>query len=288
MYDCWLPVLCCPTCMGTLTFEGAAEDGRLLKGSLKCLGCENLYLVDDEIPYLVDPKVSQFDWEWAVEIEANETFEAFDQAYFGSIPESARDARPHLLNRIVQLANHSRGPILDVATGRGVLLRELALLLTVDQPVLGIDIDRKVIRGTQRFLRRRGLYDAVSLAVMDARHLAIRSESLGTVTSWFGFNNIPEALIAIRETSRVLTRNGDFVVSSLCVEDDSNTFRVAEEAGFSDFLSSQKVRESMESAGVMIDRLETFADGTWPWNPYDAIPLPGDKFYHRLIIAHRP
>jgi ubiquinone/menaquinone biosynthesis C-methylase UbiE len=236
---------------------------------------------------LIDPDISKSDWEWEVDIEERETFDAFDQAYLNSMPTTVRQVLPLLIGRMVQIVNRAAGPILDIATGRGVLLRELALLLKVDQPLIGIDIDRKVLRGTQGYLRRRGLYDEVSLAVMDAKHLAFKPATMGLVTSWFGFNNMPEATAALTEVQRVLQPGGELAATVLNVDTLSNTHLIAEEAGFADLLTQEKVVASLEAAGLHFDRTETFIEGVWPGNPYDALPLKGDRFVYRLVIAQR-
>ena len=92
---------------------------------------------------------------------------------------------------------------------------------------------------------------------------------------------------ALRETQRVLLPSGQFLATALNVAENSPTFHLAEEAGFSDFLSAQTIRANLTSAGFSFDRLETFAEGIWPGNPYDALPLKGDRFAHCLAIASR-
>ena len=288
MFKSILPLLACPMCHNeSLVFDGSSQDDRFVDGSLTCAGCERVYPVENEIADLADPAKSINEWEWEVDIENLDTFAAFDTAYARSMPATVRRNLPLLVNRIMHVANRSEGPILDVATGRGVLLRELALLLTTDQPIIGIDVDMKVLRGLQRFLRHRGLYDEVSLISMDAKRLALRSNAIGTVTSWFGFNNVPDAPPAMRETQRVLASGGRLATAILNVDPTSTTYRIAEEAGFSDFLTDENARINLAAATLLIERLETYAAGSWPGNPYDALPLKGESFSHRLLVAQK-
>ena len=287
MHERLLPLLCCPICHESLTFEGRKGAGRLMQGTLTCQACARGYPVEDEIPRLLDPGAAVTDWEWEVDIEMPETFDAFDQAYLTSMPLAVRQALPLVFGRIVHLVDAAAGPILDVATGRGVLLRQMALLLKVDQPLLGIDIDAKVLRGTQKFLRRHGLYDEVSLAVMDARRLALHGQTMGVATSWFGFNNMPAPRDALQETQRVLAMGGELIATALNVEMLSNSHLIAEEAGFAGFLTREEIESSLKSVGLELDRTEAFIEGVWPGNPYDALPLKGDRYAHRLVAARR-
>jgi uncharacterized protein YbaR (Trm112 family)/tRNA A58 N-methylase Trm61 len=287
MHERLLPLLCCPICHESLLFQGRKGGGRLVQGVLTCPACARGYPVDDEIPHLLDVSTVASAWEWEVDIETPETFDAFDQAYLTSMPLGVRQVQPLVFGRIVHLVDQAQGPILDVATGRGVLLRQLALLLKVDQPLLGIDIDPKVLRGTQRYLRRRGLYDEVSLAVMDARHLALHALSMGMATSWFGFNNMPNPADALQEIQRVLAVSGDLVATALNVDVLSNSHLIAEGAGFAGFLTREEIETSLKSVGLGLDRTEVFIEGVWPGNPYDALPLKGDRYMHRLVIARR-
>lgn len=288
MYESILPLLACPSCRhDVLTFKGATEDDRLVNGTLTCSQCRHDYPIENEIATLVDPNQPGDEWQWEVDIENLETFAAFDTAYANSMPATVRQNRPLLVSRIMHVANQSEGPILDIATGRGVLLRELALLLTSDYPLIGIDIDPKVLRGLQRFLRRSGLYDPVSLIVMDVRNLAFRPASVGTVTSWFGFNNVPDPQIALQEVERVLVAGGRLATSILNVGATSPTHALAREAGFADFLTDEAVEARFSQTSLTLTGLEAITEGRWPRNPYAALPLAGEQFYHRLIFAKK-
>lgn len=288
MFKSILPLLACPTCRNeSLTFDGYSQDDRLVDGSLTCVGCGRVYPVENEIADLSEHAEEAGEWEWEVDIENLDTFAAFDTAYTQTMPATVLRNYPPLINRIMRVANQSEGPILDVATGRGVLLREMALLLATNQPVIGVDIDMKVLRGLQRFLRRKGLYDEVSLISMDAKRLALHSNAIGAVTSWFGFNNVPDVASAIREAQRVLAPGGRLAAAILNVDPTSTTYHVAAEAGFSDLLTDENTRINLTAAALQIEKLETYAAGIWPGNPYDALPLKGESFSHRLLVAQK-
>jgi len=288
MYESLLPLLACPACKyESLIFKGHSKEGRLVEGTLACSQCTQQYPVEDEIAILVDPAQQGDEWHWEVDIESLETFAAFDTAYANSMPADVRSNRPLLISRMMHVANQSEGPIIDIATGRGVLLRELSLLLTHDHPLIGIDIDLKVLRGLQRFLRRGGLYEQVSLIAMDAKSLALRAGSMGTVTSWFGLNNVPEAQPALHQAERVLASGGKLVTSILNVRPDTPSHLLASDAGFADFLTEDAVRTCFAETTLTLKTLETITESLWPGNPYDALPLMGERFYHRLIIAQK-
>ena len=288
MYESLLPLLACPACKHeSLSFMGHSCEGRLVDGTLACSHCTQQYPVENEIAVLVDPAQHIDDWHWEVDIESLETFAAFDTAYANSMPADVRGNRPLLISRIMHVANQSEGPILDIATGRGVLLRELSLLLTNDYPLIGIDIDLKVLRGLQRFLRRAGLYEPVSLIAMDAKDIAFRAGSMGVVTSWFGFNNVPEAWPALQQAEAVLAPGGFLATSVLNVLPDSPSHLLASDAGFADFLTEDAVRASFAETSLTLKTLETITESLWPGNPYDALPLMGERFYHRLVIAQK-
>jgi len=50
-----LDILCCPVCKGDLALAVIEEAEEILKGSLTCGSCKNVYSIEDGIPDLLPP-----------------------------------------------------------------------------------------------------------------------------------------------------------------------------------------------------------------------------------------
>ena len=127
----------------------------------------------------------------------------------------------------------------------------------------------------------------VSLVVMDAKRMCFRDDSLSTVSSFFGFDNVPQTFEAFRETARVLTRKGKVVFCSLWHEDGSKSMRVADEHGVGEISSESRLRKTLDRAGLTVDGVEVLYSGVWPCNPMDLLPVEGEMYSHVIVQASK-
>jgi len=52
-------------------------------------------------------------------------------------------------------------------------------------------------------------------------------------------------------------------------------------------VTDEAVSASFAAASLALRNLETITESRWPGNPYDALPLIGERFFHRLVIAQK-
>ena len=122
---------------------------------------------------------------------------------------------------------------------------------------------------------------------MDGKHLAFKSESIPCITSFFGFDNIPECEKAFRETYRTLDQNGRLAFTTLWLKKDSKSLDLAEKHGYGKIGTEERMRVVLEETGFKCDFTKIFFSGYWPHNPMDLIPVENDWFAHALIMAHK-
>jgi demethylmenaquinone methyltransferase/2-methoxy-6-polyprenyl-1,4-benzoquinol methylase len=109
--------------------------------------------------------------------------------------------------------------VLDLACGTGDFVVALATSLA-SANVLGIDASpRMVAEADERFARMTVRGNAAEAAVVKRMHVRVgdmmqldsNDASIDLVTAGYGFRNVPDAVIAVREVARVLRRGGTFV-----------------------------------------------------------------------------
>ena len=240
----------------------------------------------DEIPIIKDPKISQGEFTWEVKFPNLQRYDEIQQKYRSYISEEQSKADKSLINELAREVSDEE-LVVDIGSGMGNLLRGLA-----DQPhrkasLMGTDVDETPLRGAKIKLEEQKSYRNVSLCVMDGKHLAIKTQKLACITSFFGFDNIPDSAEAIREANRVLIPNGRLAFATMWLKKDSKSMSLAESLGYGAIATEDRLKEALEKTGFKFYSAETFYSGKWPHNPMDRIPVEGDWFAHVMVLARR-
>ena len=225
-----IALLACPICHAPLSWN-VTEVGEheVLAAQGSCTG-DHEYLIRDGIAVLLPPD-SQDPWEEGVSGVEQMLREdpAAEQAMFAADPralgpadrflrvqllqargqfqEAEReypDAAAGIYGAAVALAMAStvtaaasrlaagEGPILDVASGPGTLVRELLRL--TERPVIATDVSAWVLRRLRRHVEALGLpVERLALVVCDARSLPFRDGCIADLSTFEGILNIAAA-----------------------------------------------------------------------------------------------
>lgn len=116
----------------------------------------------------------------------------------------------YFAEKLVDFADLSPGMvILDVATGRGAILRKAIEKIGPAGTAIGIDISHEMIAETSKDLK-----DKARLQIMDAEMLDFKDETFDVVFCGFGVFFFPHIEKALSEFYRVLKKNGKLVIST--------------------------------------------------------------------------
>lgn len=280
-----LQILACPVCYESLEFEGTYSDDRLVRGFLRCSN-GHLYQVKDEIPIIKSQRMSRGEFVWKVEFPNLQRYEDIQEEYLSYLSEEQKEADKELMNTLA-INVSEENLVLDIASGMGQLLLVLSQQLSNKNSLLGTDVDEKPLRGAKLKLEEQKRYGRVSLGVMDGKHLAIKTEKISCITSFFGFDNIPDTKKALRETFRVLKAKGRLALATLWLEEGSKSLELAENRGIGSIGTEKRLVEVFDETGFKLDSVKIFYSGKWPYNPMDRIPVEGDWFAHTLVLAHK-
>lgn len=237
-----------------------------------------------EIPVLKEPKLSKGEFVWRVKFPDVERYDRIRSRYNSYLSDGLIKADELMLDELARKVPRA-GTVLDVASGMGTLL--LTLTERRRGAIMGTDVDESPLRGAMLKLKQKKSYRQVSLCVMDAKHLAIKSGMLPGIVSHFGFDNIPDVRRALSEAHRVLRPGGELLFSSILLQEGSRSLRQAAELGFGDIATEAGLATTLEMTGFRIDSIKSFYSGRWGRNPMDLIPFEGDWFAHSLVQAHK-
>lgn len=114
--------------------------------------------------------------------------------------------------KMVELAAPLAGSkVLDIATGRGAVLKEVSQKVGPQGHVIGIDISPQMIHETSKALQS---LSNIKLRCMDAEQLDFADKSFDLIFCGFGLFFFPNVLTALQEMRRVLKPQGKLWLSS--------------------------------------------------------------------------
>lgn len=173
-----------------------------------------------------------------------------DSANKGLYTQQYINCRDGQLNYVVEWLSVTKGPIVDLASGRCYLVEELVRRLK--RPIVATDFSPKVLRGDRKRLESFGLYDHVSLLAFDARSTPFKDEAVGTLTTNLGLPNIEEAGSLLRELRRIVA--GVFLaISHFFPEEDEANAKAIREAKLEMLLYRRTALEHYARAGWNVE-----------------------------------
>ncbi len=291
MHDKLVSLLACPVCSGSVVFEGTVREKRFVKGVFKC-SSGHVFQVKEQIALLKDAKLSENEFEWTVNVADEEKYLEVRREYDSYLRDDQKKAIHDTIEKLSGYVSRSSlqsdGVVLDIASGMGTLVLPLLDKSSPDSTIIGTDIDEKPLRGLKQRSIRAGTYDRLSLVVTDAKRLCFKNEVFSTVSSFFGFDNVPETVLALKECARVLRTDGRVFFASLWFGEGSESMRAAEEYKVGQIASEGRLKDALGRSGLVLDRVEKTYSGLWPHNPMDLLPVEGDEYAHVIVSARKP
>jgi ubiquinone/menaquinone biosynthesis C-methylase UbiE/uncharacterized protein YbaR (Trm112 family) len=290
MREGMLKLLACPVCLRPLTFEGKTGNGRFTSGYFKC-SAGHMYQVKEQVGLLKDAKISEDEFEWKVNVADEKKYEEIRRQYDSYLTPEQKAATQKTKHKLVDIVSRSSAAsdnmVLDVATGMGTFLAPLLEKCSADASIIGTDIDEKPLRGLMNKTVKAGTYPQLSLMVADAKHLCFQNTVFFTVSSFFGFDNVPETALAFKQVSRVLQAGGHVFFTSLWYEEGSESMQLAEKRGVAQVASEARLEKALARSGLVLDSVDEAYSGVWPHNPMDLLPVDGDEYKHVIVHARK-
>jgi len=105
-------------------------------------------------------------------------------------------------------ADRIGGRILDVGVGTGLSLSDYSRA----SRICGVDISEPMLRKEQQRVRALGLSNVETLAVMDAKNLALKDGSFDAVVAQYVITAVPDPEATLDEFIRVLKPGGELIL----------------------------------------------------------------------------
>jgi len=288
-----LGMLRCPCCSKNMIAKAVTvEDDEIIAGTLRCQNGED-WSISEGVVDLGSEEQKDAN-RWSEELK-NRTIEELDQEIKNKTPANQLQLQEQTCQRIVQdVVRKAPRFVLDVGTGRGMLLKELAPMISGVSNIICVDLSSAVLKAVRKKTKKMNPRAKADYIACDASSLPFNNESFDMVVSFFGVSNmgdsIPKGLTEIR---KVLRQGGSFVNSSLVVEQDSKSYQMlqkhyGEQVGsLVDFITLKGFQEIHNRFGFADVRLNMIGQSLAEKNELDLLPVEGDRFAFVLAVAQK-
>lgn len=219
-------ILACPECKGRIKFEVNLSDGLMMReGKINCTNCSEKYLIRNGIIFLRKSKNfpdGSSDEKWELEKFENryESLGIYKNAWewgkLTGIPEQVTSyIYPRVKGRILEWININDNDILlDVGCGVGYFIFEIMKKYSRPKAIyIGIDVAGPNIKWLNRRCEEEGVKNVVGI-VADSLSLPLLSNSVSYIVCSEVLEHIYQPDLAIKEISRVLKGEGQFLMST--------------------------------------------------------------------------
>ncbi len=288
-----LKYLCCPMCRSNFTLRSKIElDDDIIEG---CLTCENRHRF--KISHGVadfNSKEQDFINQWE-SISEDEDFADFDSDMDRCNPTEILVRREMVLSRIASTVSARKNTVvLDIASGRGMMLGKLAENLAPDVDIISVDLSAFVLKYDRKKFRQIAPNCKISFLACDATNLPLKDSVIDAATTYGGFSNMLGcADQALKEAHRVLSSGGILLDSFVIIEKESQGFQTLQEVctqqnldGAEDFFLHDSVEQRHNSLFASVE-CHTVFEGIGVSNGMDLLPYDGEWYAEQVFQSQK-
>ncbi|WP_113672147.1 methyltransferase domain-containing protein [Vallitalea guaymasensis] len=332
MHKQYMDMLICPLCHNELEWH-IKEDNkdRIVNADIKCSSCQAEYEIRDEIAVFLTTSLSRNDlwektesglekylrenpdvykklmntpenelngadyWYKASYFEMKKDFitssrmfeSAFQKIYNNDYINGWKAQMDYIVEEI-----KDNEPIIDIASGKGYLIEKL--LKKTKNYIVATDFSPTILVRNKEYYKFKGLYDRLSLIAFDARKTPFRDNSIVTMTSNMGIQNIEQPGEVMREMNRITNR--EFMcVMQLIDEDDKVHMNFFNEFGSIAYATRANVMETYKKSGWDIKICNSFIADVKPTSEgeiiegarIDGFPIEDTKIEFCVVKAKK-
>ena len=296
MYEELLPMLRSPVCGGSFRLECLSASGdEIIDGSLVC---------DAGHSYAI--RYGVVDFCSAEQDLANNWSEAYKETDYDSLDlqienEKSAEEKRHdrlLLDRIAEeTVCLKQGTVVDIASGRGMLLRALAA--RIDSPInlIATDLSFEVLKYDRLKLKKINPKLRASYIACDASALPLADSCADMTVSFFGIANMLGLVEqGIGEAARITKKGGSLLNASMLIKKASNGFALVKQVCAEHGLAGEEAFYLQEGATALHEKhfdsvvLDTACEGVKDGNENttDLLPYPNEWYAEVIFKCTEP
>lgn len=294
MYKKVLDILHCPECKGRLALDSVTEENgeEIVQGILKCSGNHTYRIYKGVIDFNSSEQDNANAWS---EYYKDMDYEALDREIEARKSEEYKKNQETFLQGIIdEVCTLKEGFILDVASGRGMLLSRLIARVNEEVHVISTDLSFEVLMYDRIKLANVNPNVKVTYIACDATNLPVQDNSIDVVTTFVGFANMFGLIEqGIEDASRIVKEGGRLVDSIVYIKRDNPHFdeveNVLAEHGYAGVTKYYTSEVELELHNRFFPRVEEklIYEGIAEEVEGDILPIPGEWFGYAVILGYK-
>jgi ubiquinone/menaquinone biosynthesis C-methylase UbiE/uncharacterized protein YbaR (Trm112 family) len=290
MYKEILKLLNCPKCIGELSLTVEKEENsEIVEGKLSCNDGHHWIIREGIINFgSVEQELAN---NWTESYEQYDDAE-IDKKLLEGVPQNLRIISDKAKKFIIDSINNKENEfILDIATGRGGLFKEMVKHLKTESQIICTDLSFVVLKYDRLSAKKINPEAKVSYIACDATNLPFKDNTIDTAVSFFGIANMLNlAADGIKEAKRVLKVGQSLLDSYVIIKEDSEGFKILKEfckdnkiIGAEEFTLKTGIQKAYIQANF--DRIDmvTIGESIGEKNDFDLLPFEGEWF--AIVVA---
>lgn len=285
MYREIVNLLKCPKCSENLCLSIEIEENtEIIEGKLSCKNGHNWVIQHGIINFASEEQELTNNWTEAYE-EFND--EEMDKKILEGVPQNQKflvdKAKEYIIDRIYSENNKF---ILDIATGRGSLFKEMIKDLKNESQIICTDLSFTVLKHDRLRGKEINPDAKVNYVACDATQLPFKDNSIDFAVSFFGIQNMLNlAGKGIDQVKRVLKSERMFLDSYIIIKEDSDGFIKFKDfctcnniMGAEEFTIKTGIEKAYAIADLPIRNMKNIGESIGEKNELDLIPFEKEWF----------
>ncbi|MCM0650262.1 class I SAM-dependent methyltransferase [Clostridium swellfunianum] len=284
MYKEILKLLKCPKCNGelSLTVENE-EDCEVVEGKLSCKGGHDWVIREGIINFGSVEQELANNWTESYEQYNDEDMEK----KLSEVPQNQIIIGDKAKKFVIDNISHKKSEfILDIATGRGALFREMVKHLKAESQIICADLSFIVLKYDRIRAKKTNPEAKVNYIACDATNLPFKDNTVDTAVSFCGIQNMLNmAAAGMKEANRVLKAGQSLLDSYVVINEDSKGFKMLKEfckdnkiIGAEEFTIKTGIRKAYAQANFDNIDIITIGESIGEKNDLDLLPFEGEWF----------
>lgn len=291
MHKAILNYLCCPQCRRNLALQTDVEvEDDVMEGLLTCENGHSFRICKGVADFNSVEQGYANQWE---DLSEDQSFEELDRDMEAKNPAEIIRRRELVLGAIVDaVSNRDCKVVLDIASGRGLMLTELVKRLDDDVHIISIDLSAFVLKYDYQKFKRIAPNQKISYLACDATNLPLKDCVVDAATTYCGFSNMVGcADRALQDAHRVIRPGGVLVDSYVVIEKESQGYEILHKVcaeqkitGAEEFFMHDGVAKHHEELFSTVECQVVF-EGVGVGNDMDLLPYDGEWYAEQVFIS---
>lgn len=296
MYGEITELLACPICKSKMKLGKVfvKEGEEIIEGTIKCENKHKFYIKYGvlDFHFKENRNIRNF-----TELYLEKNFTLIDENIENNTPKNLKKINDECKNEIVRvICKKDYKYILDIASGRGIALEEMAKNLSKDKCVISADINFAALKYNRLKNKKYNPKCKMNYIACDCESIPFLNNSIECIVSFYGFPNMLKGHSeAIKESFRVLKSRGRVLDSRILVSDKDEYFNKIKETSINqlnflnpeDILVGERVAKLYKNIGFSDIKIEKIWQSIGEENIIDLVPVKGQKFKISLLSCKK-